>query len=59
MKLFKIGDKVKLISGGPLMTVMGCKKVAGWYMISCAWFILESGNYGQRLFKDKVLRRVK
>ena len=59
MKLFKIGDSVKLLSGGPKMTVMGCKKVSGWYMISCAWFIDETGLYGQRLFKDKVLKKVK
>jgi len=35
----KVGDLVKLKSGGPLMTIQGYITVRGGRLIKCAWFI--------------------
>ncbi|WP_455921817.1 YodC family protein [Pseudomonas putida] len=54
---FKIGDIVKLRSGGPDMTVRNCPtpSVRGYY--TCQWFAgkkLESGDFNEASLERKT-----
>jgi uncharacterized protein YodC (DUF2158 family) len=53
---FKVGDVVKLKSGGPKMTVAGpaVSKIAGY--ISCSWFD-KDGNHIYKDLKEGTLEK--
>lgn len=38
MAEFKVGDTVRMKSGGPLMTITGVENKEGRQMVWCSWF---------------------
>jgi uncharacterized protein YodC (DUF2158 family) len=57
--MFKPGDKVKLKSGGPLMTVMGYKEddPLGRDIVQCIWFASLTSSPSLHGFYEEILEK--
>ena len=51
---FKVGDTVRLRSGGPVMTVTYV--IPGNLMVDCEWY--DAGEFIKKTFRDAVLKKV-
>lgn len=54
MNEFKIGDTVRLKSGGPLMTVTDLDNSIGYLLVYCTWFD-EKGDQKYTKLKPQTL----